>query len=123
MVLVTGASGNVGKAVLSEVARSGARHKAMYRSANEAAKAPTGMETVLADFAKKETLAPALRDVDAVYLVCSPIPDLVQLETNMIDTVSSLVSNMSCSTPHSARANTRNPILPGIAKWKTNLRA
>src|SRR5882762_9121139 len=59
MVLVTGASGNVGKAVLSEVARSGARHKAMYRSANEAAKAPTGMETVLADFAKKETLAPA----------------------------------------------------------------
>ena len=85
MILVTGASGNVGKAVLSEVARSGARHKAMYRSANESAKAPTGMETVLADFAKKETLAPALRDVDAVYLVCSPIPDLVQLETNMID--------------------------------------
>src|SRR5712675_2125048 len=85
MVLVTGASGNVGKAVLSEVARSGARHKAMYRSANEAAKAPTGMETVLADFAKKETLEAALRDVDAVYVVCSPIPDLVQLETNMID--------------------------------------
>jgi len=85
MILVTGASGNVGKAVLSEVARSGARHKAMYRSANEAAKAPTGTETVLADFAKKETLAPALRDVDAVYLVCSPIPDLAQLETNMID--------------------------------------
>ena len=84
MILVTGASGNVGKAVLHEVALSGARHKAMYRSANEAAKARAGTQAVIADFAKKETLAPALRDVDAVYLVCSPIPDLVQLETNMI---------------------------------------
>src|SRR5258708_12684613 len=85
MILVTGASGNVGKAVLSEVARTGAKHKAMYRSANEAAKAPAGTQAVIADLAKKETLAPALSDEDAGYLVCSPIPDLVQLETNMID--------------------------------------
>ena len=85
MILVTGASGNVGKAVLNEIARSGAKHKAMYRSANEAAKAPAGTQTVVADFAKKETLAPALREVDSVYLVCSPIPDLAQLESNAID--------------------------------------
>jgi uncharacterized protein YbjT (DUF2867 family) len=57
----------------------------MYRSANEATKASAGSQTVIADFAKRETLAAALRDVDAVYLVCSPIPDLVQLESNMID--------------------------------------
>src|SRR6202045_2648162 len=85
MILVTGASGTVGKAVLNEVARSGAQHTAMYRSAHEAAKAPTGTPTAIADFAKKDTLAAALRDVDDVYLVCSPIPDLVQLESNMID--------------------------------------
>jgi uncharacterized protein YbjT (DUF2867 family) len=85
MILITGASGTVGKAVLNEVARSGAKHKAMYRSAEEAAKAPTGTQTVIADFGKKETLASALRDVDNVYLVCSPIPDLVQLESNMIE--------------------------------------
>jgi uncharacterized protein YbjT (DUF2867 family) len=85
MILVTGASGTVGKAVLNEVARSGTEHKAMYRSAGEAAKAPAGTQTVIADFAKKETLAAALRDVDSVYLVCSPIPDLVQLESNMIE--------------------------------------
>jgi uncharacterized protein YbjT (DUF2867 family) len=85
MILVTGASGNVGKAVLSEVAQSGAPHKAMYRSKVEAVKAPACTATVIADFAKKETLAPALRGIDSVYLVCSPIPDLVQLETNVID--------------------------------------
>src|SRR6266849_7291107 len=85
MILITGASGTVGKAVLSDVARSGAKHKAMYRSAEDAAKAPSETPTVVADFAKKETLAPALRDAESVYLVCSPVPDLVQLESNMID--------------------------------------
>jgi uncharacterized protein YbjT (DUF2867 family) len=85
MILVTGASGTVGKAVLKEVARSGAKHRAMYRLAEEAAKAPPGTATVIADFAKKETLAAALRGVDSVYLVCSPIPDLPQLEGNMLE--------------------------------------
>jgi uncharacterized protein YbjT (DUF2867 family) len=85
MILVTGASGNVGKMVLREVAKSGAKHRAMYRSAAEAAKAPSGTETVIADFTKPETLNAALRAVDSVFLVCSPIPDLVQMESNMID--------------------------------------
>ena len=85
MILVTGASGNVGKTVLQEVAKSGAKHRAMYRSAAEAAKAPAGTETVIADFRKPETLGAALRGVESVYLVCSPIPELVQLESNMIE--------------------------------------
>jgi uncharacterized protein YbjT (DUF2867 family) len=85
MILITGASGSVGKAVLAEVARSGAKYRAMYRSAKEAAKAPAGTDTVIADFSDKESLTPALRGVERVYLVCSPIPDLVQLEGNVID--------------------------------------
>jgi uncharacterized protein YbjT (DUF2867 family) len=85
MILVTGASGNVGKAVLAEVARNGDKHRGMYRSKAEAAKAPSQTETVIADFADKASLAAALRSVESVYLVCSPIPDLVQLETNAIE--------------------------------------
>ena len=85
MILVTGASGSVGKSVLREVAKSGAKHRAMYRSAVEAQKAPPGTETVIADFAKKDTIAAALKGAESVYLVCSPIPELVQLESNMID--------------------------------------
>jgi len=85
MILVTGASGNVGKAVLQEVAKSRAKHRAMYRSTAETTKAPPGTETVIADFAKKDTLLTALRNVDSVYLVCSPIPQLVELESNMVD--------------------------------------
>jgi uncharacterized protein YbjT (DUF2867 family) len=85
MILITGASGSVGKAVLAEVARSGEKYRAMYRSKEDAAKAPAGTETVIADFSDKASLAAALRGVESVYLVCSPIPELVQLEGSMIE--------------------------------------
>src|ERR1700739_3337024 len=42
MILITGASGNVGKTVLQEVVKSGAKHRAMYRSAGEGGKGPAG---------------------------------------------------------------------------------
>jgi uncharacterized protein YbjT (DUF2867 family) len=85
MILITGASGSVGKTVLAEVARSGQKHRALYRSKEEATRAPSGTDTVIADFADKASLAAALRGVESVYLVCSPIPDLVQLESNAIE--------------------------------------
>ena len=89
MILVTGASGNLGKAVLDEVAlqalETGEGYRAMYRSPIAAAKAPAGTSTVIADFAKKETLPPALDGVHSVFLVCSPIPQLIEFEWNMID--------------------------------------
>jgi len=85
MILITGASGTVGRMVLAEVARGGERVRAMYRSKEEAAKAPAGTEAVIADFSKKASLLAALRGVESVYLVCSPIPELVQLEGNAIE--------------------------------------
>jgi uncharacterized protein YbjT (DUF2867 family) len=85
MILVTGASGTVGGAVLAEVARSGEEHRAMYRSKDDAGKAPAGTKSVIADFSDKASLAQALRGVDSVYLVCSPIPALVELEGNAIE--------------------------------------
>jgi uncharacterized protein YbjT (DUF2867 family) len=57
----------------------------MYRSNEDAAKAPSGASPVIADFADRASLNRALDGVDRVYLVCSPIPQLVELESNMID--------------------------------------
>jgi uncharacterized protein YbjT (DUF2867 family) len=84
MILITGANGTVGSAVLAAVAQSGLKHRAMYRSKKDAAKAPAGTEAVIADFGDKAGLAAALHGVESVYLVCSPIPQLVELEGNMI---------------------------------------
>lgn len=85
MILVTGASGNAGGTVLREVLKSGKPVKAMYRSPEDAAKSPENVEAVIADFADKASLARALTSVDTVYLVCSPVRELVQLEGNMVE--------------------------------------
>lgn len=86
MILVTGASGNVGGAVLRELLNAGgAPVRSMYRSADEAAKAPAGANPVIADFADRASLDRALAGVENVFLVCAPIPQLVELESNMVD--------------------------------------
>ena len=85
MILITGAAGTVGRAVLDQVRKAGKPFKAMYRNAEDARKAPPGVPTVLADFADAKSLKQALQGVDTVFLVCSPIPQLVELEGNMID--------------------------------------
>ena len=85
MILVTGASGNAGGAVVNELRNSGTPFRAMYRSREDAAKAPPGAATVIADFSSKESLRNVLAGVDSVYLVCSPAPALVELESNVID--------------------------------------
>jgi uncharacterized protein YbjT (DUF2867 family) len=85
MILVTGASGTVGRQVLEEVLKTGKPLKAMYRYAEDALRAPAGVAAVIADFADLATLANALQGIDTVFLVCSPIPELVELESNAIE--------------------------------------
>lgn len=113
MILVTGASGNVGKAVLKEVAQRAEEtceeYRAMYRSPVEAARAPVGTSTVIADFSKKETLPPALQGVHSVYLVCSQIPQLIELEWNMIDACAAAgVGHIVLSSALGARENRKS---------------
>ena len=88
MILITGASGSVGKSVLLEAIRKESGVRAMYRSKEEAAKALAGCEAVLADYSDKQSLHKALDGVTSVYIVCSPIPKLVELESNMLDACS-----------------------------------
>lgn len=85
MILVTGASGNVGSEVLRQLIAARQPVRAMYRSETEAARAPKGIETVVADFADPQSLLKALDGIEKLYLVCAPVPDLVQLETNAIE--------------------------------------
>src|SRR5260370_165949 len=65
MILITGASGSVGKAVLQEAIRNESKVRGMYRSKEDAAKAPSGCEAVLADYADKQSLRKALDGVNS----------------------------------------------------------
>src|SRR5260370_236094 len=83
MILVTGASGNAGGSVLREVLNAKQLLRAMVRSREDAASVPA--DFVIADFKDRPSLRRALEGVDSVYLVCSAVPELVELEGNMLD--------------------------------------
>ena len=85
MILITGASGSVGKTVLMEAIRKELKVRGMFRSKEDAAKAPAGCEPVLADYSDQQSLRKALEGVGSVFVVCSPIPQLVELESNMLE--------------------------------------
>jgi uncharacterized protein YbjT (DUF2867 family) len=77
MILVTGANGTAGKAVVDAIRKVEARYVGMVRSK------PKSSE-VAADFADKAGMKKVLGGIDTVFLVCSPIPQLVELEGNVI---------------------------------------
>ncbi|RAY12451.1 nucleoside-diphosphate sugar epimerase [Actinomadura craniellae] len=68
MILVTGATGRVGRNVVAELAAAGERVRALVRDPGRAAP-PEGVEVVRGDLADPDSLRPALAGVDAVFLV------------------------------------------------------
>ncbi len=84
MILVTGASGTAGSATLNALLKQSTQVKALYRTADAAKQAPAGATAVVGDYAD-ESFAAALTNVDRVFLVCGPVPDLVALESKAID--------------------------------------
>ncbi|NDL58283.1 NAD(P)H-binding protein [Phytoactinopolyspora mesophila] len=67
-ILVTGATGNVGRHVVSGLLTAGVQVRAMVRNP-DTARLPDGVDVVPGDLAKPETLAAAADGVDAVFLL------------------------------------------------------
>lgn len=70
---MTGSTGNVGKHVVSSLVKAGVEVRALVRDPGTAA-LPGEVEAVRGDLSSPETLEPALRDVDGVYLMWPGIP-------------------------------------------------
>jgi uncharacterized protein YbjT (DUF2867 family) len=71
MIVVTGATGNVGRHVVDELLREGRPVRAISRNP-EGAGLPAGVEVVQADLTRPDTLPAAVRGADAVFLF--PLP-------------------------------------------------
>ncbi len=79
MILVTGATGMFGSGVTAELAARGAPVRAMTSNPSKVDElARPGVEPVVADMDRPETLAPAVDGVDTVFLV-SPMDDRVKV--------------------------------------------
>jgi uncharacterized protein YbjT (DUF2867 family) len=86
MILVPGATGESGAAVVREFVRRGLPVRALVRDrAKVGADVPSDVEVVEGDLAKQETLGDALADVETVLLISTALPDLVQTQTSFID--------------------------------------
>jgi len=84
MILITGASGNVGREVLKQAAGE-VKVRAAYMSENKAKEAPAGVETVLMDYARPETVRAALDGIEKVFLVGPPSPNVAELEDAFVN--------------------------------------
>jgi uncharacterized protein YbjT (DUF2867 family) len=75
MILVTGASGNIGSELVKELSRRGEKFRAAYTSKEKAERARTAaVEPVVVDFGKPESLASALAGVDRLFLLSANPP-------------------------------------------------
>jgi len=87
VILITGASGNVGKEVLKQIVAAGAKVRAAFQTVTRSAAAPSGVEIVTMDYNQPQTLQAALKGVERVFLVGPPTPNLPALERKAVDEI------------------------------------
>ncbi|MEU6720340.1 NAD(P)H-binding protein [Nonomuraea sp. NPDC046802] len=72
MILVTGATGNVGRQVVAQLRDTGVHVRALTRDLGSA-HLPHGVEAALGDLSAPETIETGMRDVEAVFMIW-PLP-------------------------------------------------
>ncbi len=85
MILVTGATGNIGSEVVRLLLAEGARFRALLRDPAKAeALVAKGVEVVIADLGRPETLPAAFAGVEKLFLVAPLATDQVEMRRNAI---------------------------------------
>jgi uncharacterized protein YbjT (DUF2867 family) len=83
MILVTGATGTIGGAVVRQLAERGEKVRAFTRNPR-AARLPDGVEVVSGDYTDPDSVAAAMADVQAVFLVNIPAPGRPDTDTALV---------------------------------------
>jgi uncharacterized protein YbjT (DUF2867 family) len=85
MILVTGATGTVGSHLVRELRGAGVPFRAFVRDPKRGkAMLGPGVEIVEGDYAQAQSIASALVGVERVFLIAPLVPELAQLEANVI---------------------------------------
>ena len=80
MILLTGATGRVGKAAATELLSKGVPFRAFVRDADKFAHTGDGVEMVVGDFTDPESVARAVKGVTRALIVMGNHPDQAMLE-------------------------------------------
>ena len=85
MILVTGATGNTGRAVVANLLNAGVPVRAMVRRAEQASQFPVGVDVVVADMRDAGSLSAAVEGARQMLLISPLDPTLVELQTRMAE--------------------------------------
>jgi len=85
VLLVTGATGKIGREVVRQLSGAGVPARALVRDRQKAAFPLPGIELVVGDFRKPRTLDAALEGVDRVFLLSPADPLQVEMQGNVIE--------------------------------------
>ncbi len=83
MILVTGATGNTGRAVVGGLLAAGVAVRAMVRRAEQASSFPAGVEVAIADMSQPDSLPGAVQGIEQMLLISPLEPGLVELQGRM----------------------------------------
>jgi uncharacterized protein YbjT (DUF2867 family) len=85
MILVTGAGGTVGSELVKTLSASGLKFRAAYNSPQKVERAKReGLDAVAIDYARPETLEPALVGVDRLFLLATGFAGQTEGEINAV---------------------------------------
>jgi uncharacterized protein YbjT (DUF2867 family) len=115
MILVTGATGRTGRALVEQLMKMRAPVRALVRDRAKAVDlAAAGVEVAVADLGQPKTLAPVLSGVRAAYLVTAADPQQVMLHSNFI--LAAKLAGVRHIVRHSVRgADSGSPVK--LARW------
>ena len=83
MILVTGATGDTGRAVVGGLVAAGAAVRAMVRRTEQVSSFPSGVDVVLADMSQPGSLSAAVQGIEQMLLISPLEPGLVELQGHM----------------------------------------
>ncbi len=121
-ILVTGATGNVSSGLIVELKALSADVRAMVRDASKAqGLRNAGVEVVVRDLDKHETLDAAFSGVDKVFLLTAPSPNQVTQARNGIAAAkrAGVAYSSECRRGHSKRHRTAQHASPGSTPRST----
>lgn len=84
-ILVVGATGRQGSRLVRQLAATGVRPRALVRSREKGEAMASFATPVVGDLLAPETLGPAFRGMERVFVIGKPTPDMETLERNAID--------------------------------------